>query len=198
MTWLFPPLAVVMSACGLLGTDAHDSPVEVGTVRVIAFDRFGEPGSRADVVVHDAYGEVFARATLDENGTGEVTSVAGGTVSVAMRTSLSPPTLAKDTGEITTFFSVPLDSTLRVGTENPARGEPFDVTVEVPSFPDAPAYELSIGCGDAPVQDPTLFHLRVPAGCGTHPRTLVATAFRPNFSSAAVSVLRGVDLHQPG
>ena len=39
---------------------------------MIAFDRFGVPASRADVVVHNSRGEVFARAKLADDGTGEV------------------------------------------------------------------------------------------------------------------------------
>jgi len=199
MIVLFPAL-IVLSApgCGLLGTGSDETTVEVGTVRVIAFDHFGVPASRADVVVHDSHGEVFARAKLADDGTGEVTSVAGGTVSVAMFTDSDDLSLAKESGEITSFTNVPLDVTLHVGAPDPALGKLFDVTVQLPDFPDAPAYEVSIGCGDAPVHDPTLFTLHVPEGCGTHPRTIVATAFTPGFSPAALSVLRGVDLHQPG
>jgi len=101
MIVLFPAL-IVLSApgCGLLGTGSDETTVEVGTVRVIAFDHFGVPASRADVVVHDSHGEVFARAKLADDGTGEVTSVAGGTVSVAMFTDSDDLSLAKRRGGV--------------------------------------------------------------------------------------------------
>lgn len=191
------PLFPLLAGCGLLATDASDGHVEVGTVHVVAFDRHGEPAAHADVIVHDAGGQLLSRAILAGDGTGEVESVTGATVSVAIRAS-DGASLLEESGEITSFTDVPLDATIHVGALNPAREPPFDVAVNVPRFADSPAYELSIGCGRAPVEDGPTIVLHVPADCATHPRTLVATAFTPGFRSVAVSVLRGVDLHRAG
>jgi len=195
-------LIPALAGCGLLGINDTNTEVEVGTVHVVAFDRAGAPAGRAEVVVHDANGVVFARATLAADGTGDVDSVAGGTVTVAIRTETAGSSLTKESGELTTFFAVPLDVTLHVGAANPAReGATFDVSIQVPEKLGSPFYEVSVGCENegfsGPIQDETLFLVHVPVDCGTSARTIIATAFQ-DFSPVAVSVLRGVDLHQGG
>jgi hypothetical protein len=195
---LVTPLFPLLTGCGLLSTDSHGGNVEVGTVHVVAFDRHGVPAAHADVIVHDADGQLVSRAILAGDGTGEVESVAGATVSVAIRASDDVASLLKESGEITSFTDVPLDATIHVGKLDPARGAAFDVTVEVPVVAGSPFYEVSIGCGREVVQDGPTIVLHVPADCASHARTLVATAFTPGFDPAATSVLRGVDLHDAG
>jgi len=196
------PLVAASSACGLLGIGSHDSPVEVGTVRLIAFDHRGAPARSADVVVQDAYGEVFARGKLGVDGTGEVDSIAGGTITVAIRPKKGNANITQDAGDLVTYTEVPLDVTLHVGAPDPRNNDAtFDVNIVVPERAGSGAYKLTIGCdsnhGPA-VQTAPEFVFHVPEGCGTRPRTIIATALAPNFSPAAISVLREVELEKGG
>jgi hypothetical protein len=171
-------------------------------VRLIAFDRIGAPVGGADVIVHDSYGDIFARTTLGADGTGEVESVAGATITVAIRKSDDSASLLKESGELTTFTDVPLDVTLHVGARDPSNDvEKFDVDLVVPEF-EGTTYEVTVGCdgnGFPDIFGTTDFTLRVPVGCGTRPRTIVVMALSESgFVTQAISVLRDVDLHAAG
>ena len=171
-------------------------------MRLIAFDRIGAPAGGADVIVHDSYGDIFARTTLGADGTGEVESVAGATITVAIRKSDDTASLLKESGELTTFTDVPLDVTLHVGARDPSNDvAKFDVDLVVPEF-EGTLYEVTVGCEGNRFPDifgTPDFTLRVPVGCGTRPRTIVVMALSESgFVTQAVSVLRGVDLHTAG
>jgi hypothetical protein len=187
-----------LAGCSILGSTS-DSNVERGTVHVIAFTEEGTPAEGADVVVHDAYGEVVARGTIAADGTADVDSVANATVSVAMRFSRGASVVKRESGVITSFASVPLDATLHIGIPNIAVGAPISVDVELPPItPEPLAFLVDIGCGDLPSQHSHSFRLQIPAGCAAQPRTLVVKAFSQSASTTGVSVVQGVDLHNTG
>jgi hypothetical protein len=69
-----------LAGCSILGTaDSSDSSVTRGTVHIIAFTDEGAPADGADVLVHDAYGQLAARGKVSPDGTADVDSVANAT-----------------------------------------------------------------------------------------------------------------------